>query len=99
MHARTGRLQVSPDRIDDVVSQLQSQQIPTYRQQQGYKGFTVLGDRQSGEVIGITFWESEDALEATEDLAEQARSQAAETGQAGAEPVAERWEVLLDDMV
>jgi heme-degrading monooxygenase HmoA len=99
MHARSGRLQISPDRIGDVVSQLESEQIPSYREQQGYKGFTLLANRQSGAVVGISFWESEDALTATEELAEQARSQAAGTGQASAEPEVERWEVLLDDMV
>jgi heme-degrading monooxygenase HmoA len=99
MHARTGRLQVSPDRLDDVVGQLQSDQIPRYREQQGYKGFTVLANRQSGEVIGVSFWENEDALQAAEELGQQARAQAAETGQAGAEPAVDRWEVLVDDMV
>ncbi len=99
MHARTGTLQVSPERIDDVVSMLRDQQIPQYRDQQGYKGFTVLADRDSGTVVGISFWESEDDLQASEDLAEQARSQAADTGEASGEPKVGRYEVLLDDMV
>ena len=97
MHARTGRLEVSPERIDDVVQVLHSEQLPRYRGQQGYKGFSVLADRQSGAIIGVSFWESEAALEAAEELGEQARSQAAEAGEAGTEPVTERWEVLLDD--
>ena len=99
MHARTGRLQVTPDRLDEVVRQLEAEQIPRYREQQGYKGFTVLAQRTSGDVIGISFWDSEADLQSSEDLGERSRSQAAETGQAAAEPVAERWEVLLDDMV
>ncbi len=99
MHARTGTLQVSPERIDDVVSMLRDQQIPQYRDQQGYKGFTVLADRDSGTVVGLSFWESEDDLQASEDLAEQARSQAADTGEASGEPKVDRYEVLLDDMV
>jgi heme-degrading monooxygenase HmoA len=99
MHARTGTLQVSPERIDDVVSMLRDQQIPQYRDQQGYKGFTVLADRDSGTVVGISFWESEDDLQASEDLAEQSRSQAADTGEASGEPKVDRYEVLLDDMV
>ena len=43
MHARTGTFEVSPERIDDVVRRLEEEQIPRYREQQGYKGFTVLG--------------------------------------------------------
>jgi len=98
MHARTGTLQVSPDRIDDVVRKLESEQIPRYQEQQGYKGFTVLADRQSGKVMGISFWESEADLQASEQLGDEARTQAAATGEAD-QPVVDRFEVLLDDMV
>jgi heme-degrading monooxygenase HmoA len=97
MHARTGTLQVSADQIDAMVEQLKSNQLPQYRDTEGYKGFTVLADRGSGKVIGISFWESQEALQASEALGSAARAEAAETGQAGAEPVAERWEVVLDD--
>jgi hypothetical protein len=82
-----------------VVQVLQSEQVPRYQGQKGYKGFTVLADRQSGAIIGTSFWESEADLEAAEELGEQARSQAAEAGEAGTEPVTERWEVVIDDMV
>ncbi len=97
MQARTGRLEVSPDRIDDVIEILGSEQLPRYQGQNGYKGFTVLADRESGGIIGISFWESQADLEAAEELGEQTRSQVADAGQAGVEPVTERWEVLLDD--
>jgi heme-degrading monooxygenase HmoA len=97
MHARSGRLQVSADLVDEVVGILTAEQLPRYRGQQGYKGFTVLANRESGEVIGVSFWESEADLEAAEELGEQARSAAAEAGHAGAQAVTERWEVVLDD--
>jgi heme-degrading monooxygenase HmoA len=99
VHARTGTLQISPDRIDDAVGRLREEQIPRYREQQGYKGFTVLADRQSGKVIGISFWESEADVEASDELGAQSRAQVAEAGQASSEPVREVWEVMFDDMV
>ena len=99
MHARTGRLQVSTDRLDDVVGQIQSEHIPNYKHQQGYKGFTVLVNRQTGDLIGVSFWEAEADLEAAEELGEQTRARAAETGRAATAPVTERWEVVIDDMV
>jgi heme-degrading monooxygenase HmoA len=98
MHARTGTLEVDPERLDDMVRQLEAEQIPRYREQSGYKGFTVLADRGTGKVIGISFWESESDLQASEDLGREARSQAAETGGATSEPVRQSFEVLLDDM-
>lgn len=97
MHARTGRLEVSPDRIDDVVSVLSNEQVPRYRGQRGYKGFSVLADRESGAIVGVSLWESEADLEAAEELGEQARSAAVEAGHIGTQPVTERWEVVLED--
>ena len=38
------------------------------------KGMIALGDRQSGELIGITFWESEQAMRASEELGDRTRS-------------------------
>jgi heme-degrading monooxygenase HmoA len=99
MHARTGTLQVSPGRVDDMVSRLEADQLPRYRDQHGYKGFTVLADRVSGKVIGISYWETEDDMEASEQLGRSARSQAAEAGEASAEPVRETYEVVIDEMV
>ena len=73
MHARTGTVQVSPGRVDDMVRQLEADQIPRYREQPGYKGFTVLADHVGGKVIGISYWESEDDMEASEGLGRSAR--------------------------
>jgi heme-degrading monooxygenase HmoA len=97
MRARTGTLQVSPDRIDAVVDEVKSNQLPSYRDTDGYKGFTILADRGSGKIIGVSFWESEEALQASEELGQTARAGAAQAG-GSAEPVTERWEVVLDDM-
>ena len=97
MHARTGRLQVSPELVDEMARILEAEQLPRYRGQQGYKGFTVLANRETGDVIGTSFWETEADLEAAEELGEQARAQAAEAGDATVDPVTERWEVMFDD--
>lgn len=99
MHARTGTLNVSPERIDDTVRQLEADQLPRFQEQQGYKGFTILADRESGKMIGISYWESEADVEASEQLAAGAREQASSTGQASGEPTVERFEVVFDDMI
>jgi heme-degrading monooxygenase HmoA len=83
--------------VDDMVAVLTAEQLPRYRGQRGYKGFTVMANRETGDVIGMSYWETEADLEAAEELGEQARSQAAEAGDATVDPVSERWEVLLDD--
>jgi heme-degrading monooxygenase HmoA len=98
MHARQSTLQASPEKIDDMVQMLRDQQLPTLKEQQGYKGFTVMADRGSGKVVGLSYWESEGDLQASEEVGDRARSEAAQTGGATAEPTVERYEVLLDDM-
>jgi hypothetical protein len=35
--------------------QLEADQLPRYREQPGYRGFTVLADHVSGKVIGISY--------------------------------------------
>jgi heme-degrading monooxygenase HmoA len=97
MHARTGRVTFSPDRADDVVGHVRESVVPKYEQSDGFKGFTLLLDRARGEGIGISFWESEEAMTATDSLGDQARTGAAEAG-SGRDEGAERFEVAIDTM-
>jgi heme-degrading monooxygenase HmoA len=97
MHARSGAFRLSADKVDDALSSFESEQLPRYKEQDGYKGFTLLADRDSGEVLGISFWESEDALKASDELGEAARSEIKERGEAEADPETKRWEVVVDD--
>jgi heme-degrading monooxygenase HmoA len=99
MHARTGTLQVSPDKVDAATEAIKTRVTSEYPDQQGYKGFTLLADRGSGKVIGISFWESESDLAASDELGARARKDAAESGEASSEPVREVFEVLFDDQV
>lgn len=99
MHARSGSFQLEPDRVDDAIRGFESDQLPRYREQSGYKGFTVLADRESGKVIGISFWESEADLHASEELGSQARESVQAAGGGQSEIVRQEWEVVVDDMV
>jgi len=58
----------------------------------GFRGMIALGDRQSGKTLGITFWESEEAMRASEEEANRLREESAE---AGGDTIAgvERYEV------
>jgi hypothetical protein len=78
MHARMSTLEGSPDELDEGVHDVKDHVLPLLRQQDGFKGFIALGDRQSGELIGITFWESEQAMQASEEVGERTRSDTAE---------------------
>jgi heme-degrading monooxygenase HmoA len=99
MHARVSRLSVSADRIDDLTRGFQDQDLENLKSQSGFRGVTLMADRSSGEVTGITYWESEDDLRSSEEAGSQARSRAAEAGSASDEPSVERLEVVFDEMV
>jgi len=99
MHARTGRLQVSPEQIDDVVRVMTEDQIAMFHGQPGYRGFTGLADRENGAVMGISFWETEADMRAGEEVGREARRRVGEAGGTKGEPVVDRWEVVFDEMV
>ena len=97
MHARTGRISFSPEQADAVVSHVRDTIVPKYERSDGFKGFTLLLDRSGGQGIGISFWESEEAMRATDELGDQAREGAAEAG-SGEDQGAEHFDVAIDTM-
>ncbi len=95
MHARVSIFEGgNPDQIDEMLRQVREQVLPSAKQMDGFKGLIALGDRQSGKTLGITFWESEEAMRASEEAANQLRQESAE---ALGEQIAgvERYEVGL----
>ena len=80
MHARVSTFEGSPDLIDEMLRQVREQVLPQAKKDEGFKGMIALGDRQSGKTLGITFWESEDDMRASEEAANRLRSESAEAG-------------------
>jgi heme-degrading monooxygenase HmoA len=97
MHARMGRITFSPEKADDVESHVSDTVVPRYEDADGFKGFTLLLDRSGGQGVGISFWESEDAMRATDDIGDQARQGAAEAG-SGSDQGRQYFEVVIDTM-
>ena len=78
MYARMSTLEGPADRMDEGLRQVREHALPQLQQQDGFKGLVALGDRQSGKLIGISFWESEEAMRAAEDVGDRTRSESAE---------------------
>ena len=98
MHARTGVLQMSLDRIDDAVASSRLSSSPAIESSRAIRASRfspIARAARSSE----SRWESEADLQASEELGSQARANMAEAGQASDEPVREAFEVLVDDMV
>jgi heme-degrading monooxygenase HmoA len=96
MHARVSTIQGAPGKVDDVARQVQEQTLPRLQKVEGFEGFVALGDRQSGKLIGVSFWESEEALRASDETASSVRSAAAETAD-GIVAGVEEYEVLVNE--
>jgi heme-degrading monooxygenase HmoA len=97
MHARMSTLEGSPEEMDEGLRDVRERVLPLLKQQEGFKGFIALGNHQSGELIGITFWESEQAMQASEEVGDRTRSDTAEATGDAIEDV-ERYEVGLFEM-
>jgi heme-degrading monooxygenase HmoA len=95
MFARVSTLQGPPGQLDDGIKALQEQVFPAAKEMRGFKGILALADRATGKMVGITLWESGDALRESEEAANQLRSDTSSAG--GAEIVSvERFEVVAD---
>ncbi|MDQ3378244.1 MAG: hypothetical protein M3533_15300 [Actinomycetota bacterium] len=94
MYARVTTIQGSPAKMDDAKGHTQEQTLPQLQKMEGFKGFVALGERQSGKLIGVSFWESEEALRATDEAVSSVRSGAAEAAD-GIVAGVEQYEVFV----
>jgi heme-degrading monooxygenase HmoA len=95
VHARMNRIEGSPERIDEMARRFEDTIVPMLRALDGYRGGVVLADRATGTNIAISYWESEEAMNASEAAVSQPRADAAAAAEARSETVVERFEVTV----
>jgi hypothetical protein len=83
-----------PQRLDDMTHEGIEHVLPALRQQDGFSGALVLVERASGKVLGLTLWESEQAMSTTEEAAYWLRVFSAEAA-GGMITDVERYEVIF----
>jgi len=74
--------------------QFERDTLPAIEQLDGFRGYVLLGDRSNGTAIAITYWESAEAMQASEEAVQQPRQQAADAAGAQSSPTVERYEVF-----
>ena len=62
MHARMTVATTRPDHFDEALAAVQEAFLPAAREQPGYGGFLLLTDRATRQLIGVSYWESEAAM-------------------------------------
>lgn len=96
MFARVSIFEGNPEGVEGAARNVRETVLPAARELEGFAGILVLADRTTGRSMGITFWETEEALRASEEAADRMRSEAA--AEAGEEIVGvERYEVVLEE--
>ncbi len=73
MHARVTTVETSPARLEEATRHIREQVLPQLQQMDGFQGFIALGDRQSGKVLGVALWESEEVMRSTEEVMSRTR--------------------------
>jgi heme-degrading monooxygenase HmoA len=95
MYARKSTTKGSPAQVDKAKQVMETQAIPRVKEIPGFKGGYWLIDRETGEGITFTFFETEDHLKKSAETANQIRSSAVREIDAEVISVDE-FEVALD---
>jgi len=95
MHARVNRIEAPPEQIDEAARRFKETIVPMLQGLDGFRGCVTLADRSTGTNIAISYWESEEAMRASEEAVRQPRADAVAAAQATAEPIIERYEVMV----
>jgi heme-degrading monooxygenase HmoA len=70
--------QTTPEGLDGVIRFAQ-EQLPAVQAQLGFKGFYLLTDRDTGDLVTISLWDTQEDVRHVEARAAQVRSAAAES--------------------
>jgi heme-degrading monooxygenase HmoA len=93
MHLRTVRFAGSPEDLGRAISAFEQVSAPV-RRQPGCAAVALLADRQAGKGVVASYWETEEAMNASEEAAASARAKTA--AEHGLQVVdVERYEVTL----
>ena len=93
MHARHVTVSGSPDKIDEGIRSVREQVLPVLEGCQGFRGQLLLVDRDKGEAIGISLWDSEEDMKASEEKVHQARQETADNVDATGAPDVRLYEL------
>jgi heme-degrading monooxygenase HmoA len=95
--ARVSEFEARPEQIDEMNREGLEHVLPALKMQNGFNGGLVLADRQSGKVLAVTLWESEQAMDTTEEAARWLRTFGAEAAGGKLKGV-ERYEVFFSEV-
>ena len=97
MFARATVVEAAPTEAERGIEVVTREVFPEARKLDGFQGIFGAVDRESGKMLTFTLWESEEAMRASEEAANQLRGRATEQ-LAQAKTTVERYEVFLAEV-
>ena len=94
MFARVNRFQDNPDNLEEADRIAEEKLVPQLETIPGFLGLLSLADRGTSQSLAITFWETEEAMRASESEADRVRSDAEKLTGAEIRSI-ERYELTL----
>jgi heme-degrading monooxygenase HmoA len=92
VYARSTTIQAQPSSIDDGIAYVRDEVMPALQAMDGYVGLSLLVDRESGQCIATSAWESEDALSRSTESAAPLRENAGRFF-GGGDITVDQWEI------
>lgn len=94
MFAQIASVEAATDKLAGLLTFCE-EQLPSFREAPGFKGFYLLTDRQSGKIVTISLWDSHDDLRRNnEGRGAQARQEASAELSVAPPPI-DIYEVVL----
>jgi hypothetical protein len=89
---------LAPERIKATLAEFTEHHLPRLEQAPGYCGVWAGVDYTGGRAIAVTYWESNEALHATDAVASEARAAAVTRGKVDRNrpPITDRYEIVLE---
>ena len=98
MFARITTYEGRPEGVDELRRAMTEHVMPALRRLAGFAGIYFLSDRESGKVLALALWETEEAMRASEESANWFRAYGAEAASERITSV-ERYEVILSELI
>lgn len=95
MFARVSTIQGVPAQSERGVQGFRNAILPAAKQMAGFKGAYLLADSTSGKMVGITLWETREALDASASAADRLRTEGQQSAGATVPPTVEVYEVAV----
>lgn len=99
MFLRATRVQSPPDKVDEAIKNFETNILKGLRSAPGNQGASLMVNRQTGEAIGVTYWESAKALANSEQIGAQSRTQSVKSVPGSQIVNVERAELMIMDRV